>query len=127
MKLDIDCVRDVLLEFETFPFGCYTAFSFEKSISNYGVDNVEYTLAKLKEAGYINAETLMRPDGHPEFLGIYDITYAGHNFLSTIREPSVWEKLKGAVLNGGTASVKVVGDIALELAKLAVSKKLGLQ
>lgn len=127
MKLKIDCVRDVLLEFETFPFGCYTVYSFKKTLAKYTFDDVLYSLAKLKEAGFINADMFVGNDGQPDFLGIYDISYAGHDFLYTIREPSVWDKLSDAAQSGGTASLKLIGDFALEFAKLAIAKKLGMQ
>ena len=126
MKLNIDCVRDVLLEFEEFPIGNYNVSSFAKTVGKYGHENTLYTLAKLYEANYINGDIAADEGGYYHCLVIYDITFQGHEFLSTIREPNIWQRLKDATLEGGTASLKVIGDIALEVAKLAVSKKLGL-
>ena len=63
MKLEIDCVRDVLLELEKLPVDCHTSSTFSSSIDKYGSDNVEYTLAKLKEAQYINADIRLFPNG----------------------------------------------------------------
>lgn len=126
MKLNIDCVRDVLLEFEEFPMGNYNVSSFAKTVGKYGHENTLYALAKLYEANYINGDIAADEGGYYHCLVIYDITFYGHEFLSTIRHPNVWQRLKDATLDGGTASLKVIGDIALEVAKLAVSKKLGL-
>lgn len=127
MKLDIDCVRDVLLELEALPLDCHIVDSFRDSIAKHGVSNVEYTLAKLNDAGYINADIRLFPNGQYEYYGIYCMTFAGHEFLATVKQPSAWEQLKNASLSGGSASIKLIGDVALELAKIAISKKLGLQ
>lgn len=126
MKLDIDCVRDVLLELEELPIDCHTPVSFPKSNSVHGEENVEYTLAKLKEAGYINADIRQYPNGQYDFYGIYDLTFSGHEFLNSIRTPGVWTRLKGAAVEGGTAGLKLLGDIALEMLKESVKSKLGL-
>lgn len=47
MKLNIDCIRDVLLELETLPIGWYDITSFQNSVEKYGTDNVLYTLPPL--------------------------------------------------------------------------------
>lgn len=112
MKLDIDCVRDVLLEFEKLPLGCHTPYSFPKAIGKHGIQNVEYTLAKLGEAEYINAEIQQRPDGDLDFLGIYSITYPGHQFLENIRENKVWTKTKSIAGKVGSGSFALISQIA---------------
>lgn len=86
MKLNIDCVRDVLLEFEEFPMGNYNVSSFAKTVGKYGHENTLYTLAKLYEANYINGDIAADEGGYYHCLVIYDITFQGHEFLSTIRE-----------------------------------------
>lgn len=40
MKLNIDCVRDILLELETFPIGVYPVGSLKNSIANHGREPV---------------------------------------------------------------------------------------
>lgn len=112
MKLDIDCVRDVLLEFEDYPVDCYAIDDFPKTISKHGKDNVEYTFAKLKEAGYINADIKLFPDGQYEHYGIYDITFAGHQFLETIRDSKVWDQTKKIASNVGSRTFEVITQIA---------------
>ena len=112
MKLDIDCVRDVLLEFEELPLGCYTPYDFPKAVGKYGIQNTEYTLAKLDEAKYINAEIMQLPNGTLEFLGIYSITYPGHQFLENIRQNKVWTKTKAIAGKVGSGSFSLISQIA---------------
>lgn len=126
MKLDLNCVRDVLIELEEFPIGSYSNESFKKSIAEHGSENVLYALVKLSEAKYINAEYIRTMDGRPHIGGIFDLTFAGHEFLNSVRSPSVWERLKESTVDGGTACLKVVGDIAVEILKEIAKQKLHL-
>lgn len=126
MKLDINCVRDVLLELEKLPVACHTVDTFQDSIAKHGTENVEYTLAKLKEADYINADIRLFEVGQYDYYGIYCMTFSGHEFLASIKQPSVWEKLKDAATTGGATGIKLLGDIAVDLGKAMLSKKLGL-
>ncbi len=127
MKLDIDCVRDVLLELEKLPVDCHTVYTFQESIARHGVENVEYTLAKLSEANYIKANICLWESGEYDFNGIYCLTFAGHEFLASVKQPNVWDQLKTAATTGGSAGIKLLGDVALEIGKSVLCKKLGLE
>lgn len=126
MKLNTDCVRDVLLELESFPLGQYSVNSFVNTVSKYGLETTHYTLTKLAEAKYINAEYLQTMDGRIHLASVYDLTFAGHEFLSSVRSPGIWERLKDAASDGGTACVQVIGEIAVEILKEQIKQKIGL-
>ena len=126
MKLNADCVRSVLLELEEKPLDNYLPEDLSESVEKYGAENVEYTILKLQEAGYIHAGITRTLSGDYEIFGIFDITFQGHEFLNSIRSPSVWERLKDSTLEGGTACLKVVGDIAVEILKEVAKQKLNL-
>lgn len=112
MKLDIDCVRDVLLDLETFPIGCYTLYDFKDSLDKHGINNVLYTLSKLKEAGYINAEISCWESGSIDCYGVYNMTFTGHQFLETIRANKVWTKTQGILNQIGSHSFDLVKQVA---------------
>lgn len=112
MKLKIECVRDVMLELESFPIGCYNAASFEKSVAEHGEESVLYTLAKLVEAKYINAEYKRTIGGQPYINNVFDLTFAGHEFLETIRENKVWNKTKNILGKVGSGSFALVSQVA---------------
>ncbi|MBE6943834.1 MAG: DUF2513 domain-containing protein [Ruminococcaceae bacterium] len=126
MKLNIDCIRDTLLELEKLPVDCHTVYTFQKSIERHGIENVEYTLAKLQEADYIKADIRLHEAGRYDFYGIYCISFAGHEFLESVKQPSIWEKLKQATTTGSTAGVSMLKEIAVELGKEMLRKKFGL-
>lgn len=127
MVLDIDCIRDILLELESFKIGCYSINAFSESIKKHGKESVVYTLCKLAEAGFINStEPYRSSDGAPHIDFIYDMTFDGHEFLADIKPQSSWEKLSTAMSQGGSASVKAVGSVALDIGTELLKKKLGL-
>ena len=126
MKLDLGCVRSVLLELESFPIGYYQVSSFKDSVSMYGQENVLYTIVKLCEAGYINAKFARTLDGRPHIDSVFDMTFSGHEFLADIKPQSNWEKLSSALKSGGSASLKVVANVAIDLGTEVLKSKLGL-
>lgn len=127
MKLQLECVKDILEELEELPIGSHNLHTFQKSIDKYGEDDVIYTLAKLSEAEYINADVRRTMDGRPHIGGIFDLTFAGHEFLNSIRLPGTWERIKGAAGEGGTACLKAIGEVALELFKEHIRSQLSLK
>lgn len=52
MRLDIDCVRDVLMAVEQKGFGQSYTISNLHDLLDYSSDQIEYTCLKLSEAGY---------------------------------------------------------------------------
>lgn len=127
MKLDIECVRDVLLELETFPIGVYLVGSLKNSIANHGRENVEYTLVKLSEANYVNVQYCRMTNGSFLFDSILDITFQGHEFLEKIRSDTVWnQKLKPIFSSVGSASFEVISAVASNLLTSLISGKLNL-
>ncbi len=127
MKLNIDCVRDVLLELESFPMGSCSIESFENSISKYGRDDVTYTLMKLIEARYINAKYQRSITGDIRFMDFYDMTFQGHEFLEKIRSDTVWnQKLKPVFTAIGSMSLEAISSVANSAITSLVLTKLGL-
>ena len=121
MKLDMDCVRDILLECEDLPLDCHTPYSFQTSIARHGEDEVCYALAKLTEGNYINATVSRLPGGQYDFCGIYDMTFSGHQFLENVRDDKVWQKTKGVLKKAGSSSfglaMQVTSQILAEIVK----------
>lgn len=125
MKLEIECVRDVLLELEEFPVNCYTPCDFKKSIKQHGDAAVDYALAKLSEAGYIRADIRTLQNGQYDYYGIFDITFPGHQFLEKIRDNNVWSKTKAVTKTVGSAAFDVITQVATSIITEIISKQLG--
>lgn len=116
MKLNIDCVRDLLIECEKLPYestpSLDTFFKFEL-LAKYSPEEISYSMEKLYEAGFINFRTL-RVWGGPKFDGTFqDITWLGHEFLNKIRNDNIWNKTKEKVSETvGSASLEILGAVA---------------
>lgn len=127
MRLTPDCIRDVLLEFETFHMGAYKVEAFQNCLSRYGKEQTLYTLIKLYEGGYINGRLERSRDGQLITFQIYDITFQGHEFLEKIRSDTVWnQKLKPAFSSFGSMSLDVISNVSGAVITALVSSKLGL-
>ena len=128
MKLNIDCVRDILLELETFPIGVYPVRISQKILQPTTVEkNVEYTLVKLSEANYVNVQYCRMTNGSFLFDSILDITFQGHEFLEKIRSDTVWNgKVKPALSSIGSMSFDVISNVTSSVVSALVLGKLGL-
>ena len=113
MQLTPDCIRDVLLEFETFHMDVYKVDAFQNCLSRYGKEQTLYTLIKLFEGGYINGRLERSRDGQLITFQIYDITFQGHEFLEKIRSDTIWNNnVKPMLLSIGSKSLSLISDIA---------------
>lgn len=94
MKLNVDCIRAILLEVEKVPYGESLPFqTLVSALSDYSTDDISYSVLKLKEADYIEA-IILHADDTAIIYEITDITYNGHQFLETIRDAKVWKETK---------------------------------
>ena len=117
MKLNIDCIRNVLLELEKLPLGKVTFVSTLYEVLDYPESDILYSCVKLQEAGYIITVDIYRDCNYmPHIDGIIDITFKGHEFLSNIKIPSVWEKLSETLKKIPGASLSVISEIGKALA-----------
>lgn len=122
MKLNYDCVRDVLLELEktllcknldgAFVFETMDLEQLHSNLSNkkYSIEDIFYTIHNLEQAGYIRFEPL-KGDGQIVDCVVYDVTYEGHQFLQNIRPKKVWDKSKPVFKNLGTISIDIIKSV----------------
>ena len=113
MKLDLDCMRDTLLWLEDREYGeASDAGQMIAALSKYSADTVRYTVQKLNEAEFINADIYGMINGGIEF-SVKDITYNGHQFLADVRSPKLWQLCKSnfyffSFFDGITSSIRCV-------------------
>ena len=124
MKLNPDCMRDILLQIEQLPYGervypdqLYT------SLPNYSHEEIDYSILKMDEAGFINATIEHYLSGNIS-IEIHDISYNGHQFLDTVRSNKVWNVTKKVATDIGSTSVhaitKIATSVITEIIKQAV-------
>lgn len=113
MKLDINCVRDVLLYLEensTYE-NTIQLNDLHQTLSDYDDDIITYAVDKLAEANYINAKRAAFLDGSVEFL-IFSISYEGHKFLDNVRDDNVWETTKKKINKVSSVSLDILSQVA---------------
>ncbi|MDD3137573.1 MAG: DUF2513 domain-containing protein [Lachnospiraceae bacterium] len=125
MKLNIDCMRAVLLELEKVPFGEDLRINDLKlSLSDYSPDDVDYSCIMLDQAGYIDA--LIRSyESRSLVLLISDITFTGHQFLANIKNDNNWVKIKEKLQVVGSTSLDIVSQVAVGVATSVIRSSLG--
>lgn len=99
MRLNPDCVRDVLLAIESAEFGEHISTStLHRSLSQYTEDEIEYTCLILSDGNFLQVTTIQLPGQEmPGIKSIIRLTFQGHELIAKIRDPERWPKLKKAV------------------------------
>lgn len=126
MELNHDLVRFVLLSIEscndiTGP----TEDNFLELVKKYGNfkrNNIEYTVDKLHEAGFITGKVVWG-NNKPMWITPGNLTYEGHKFLDNVRDDSVWKETKRKAAVVGNASLSILSAVAANY----ISMKLGLK
>ncbi|OTN87558.1 hypothetical protein A5819_000004 [Enterococcus sp. 7E2_DIV0204] len=115
MKLNHDCIRDLMLSVEenlkideVLESSDLESFAF---FSKYSEEDIVYTILKLSEAHYLKVETQYGDDTLQTLL-ITDVTWSGHQFLDTIRDNKVWKNTKSIVSKFSSVSVTLLKEVA---------------
>lgn len=126
MKLNPDCVRDILLEIEaTTDLSHYQKFSpgsiTEERFSKYSEDELFYHMKQCELSGFLNGVSWDMSGG----CSILYLSPRGHQFLENIREDNNWNKTKKIAKNVGSSSLNVLTDIASKVVASLITAQLG--
>lgn len=126
MKLNHDCVRDVLLCIEeNLSYGYRINFSAVK-LKDYSQEDLLYTADKLLEAGFLNGSRENYVDLPIPEICITSITWNGHQFLDNIRDDGVWKNTKSVLSKFSSASLSLIGNIASQIITSMIQNQLGI-
>lgn len=128
MKLNPDCIRDILISVEEMDYGSmYTISKLHEKLPIYSEDELQYHCIQLLDGGFLNAKTI-NVIGYtgPQIWRIFDLTYQGHQFLADIRSDTAWNRTKEIAKNIGSESIHALTDIAVGVVTSAIQNKLGL-
>lgn len=121
MKLNPDCVRDILLVIEeqsnfeaSVDFDCRNLHGLEQ---NYTYDEVIYHLRQCKWSGFFSKSAFDALDG----FCVEDLSPKGHEFIENIRKDTVWNGVKSVAGKVGATSlsalVQISSNVVSELIK----------
>ncbi len=126
MKLDMDCVRDILLAVEDASFDERMTLEWlSEKLPDWSEEELHYACLKLEEGGLL---TLMTTDSHMFYLPgikvIISMTYQGHEFLANIKESTNWKKTKEIGGKIGAFGINMAGKIAEGVATAFLKQQL---
>lgn len=132
MRLNPDCLRDLLLEMEDATNGInlinYTLADTEiedisinfKCSTKYSATEIYYHLKQCEYSGFF-----IRPSWYLDNrFSILDISPEAHKFIENIRSQSRWEKVKSISGKIGSFSIDVLKQVAASLAIAGVNSLL---
>ena len=148
MQLNPDLIRDILLKAELGSFkilknndnyvnffkllkdkNTLKQFEEEKEkyqkpeeLLSYSNREIEYHTLFLKEAELI----VIKKNSITVTLEISDLTVAGHNFISNIRNDKNWNKIKEISNNVGSTSINTLIEISEKLISKLIDKEISL-
>lgn len=126
MKLNPDCVRDILLSIEE-ATSMEADFEYEEGrepaerLKKYEPSEVIYHFRQCKLSDYLYNPVM------DNFGGCFasDLTPSGHEFLADIRSNSVWSKTKETSEKVGADSIRAIKDIAVKVVAGLIKETLG--
>ena len=108
-------MRAVLLEMENMPLhGDLSMQKLKESLPKFSSDDIEYSILKLDEAGFITAH-IVNYDNGCIIMSVNDISYNGHQFLETIRDTKVWSQTKSICGKIGSFAIDVIAKVSAEV------------
>jgi hypothetical protein len=115
VKLNPDCIRDILITVENSEFGSHmTLEKLCEKLPNYTRDEIHYCCIKLNEAGMLEVLIVqMMRQTMPGIKTINDLTFEGHEFLADIKSDNAWNKTKSIAKNIGSFSIHALKDISV--------------
>ena len=122
MKLNPDCIRDILMDIEEISTintsWKYDSLSPSQRLLNYDRFEVAYHARYCYEANLISGFSI---GGNSESIYASDLTPKGHDFLSNIRENKIWNGVKAIAGKVGSSSldglIQISSNVVTELIK----------
>lgn len=141
MKLDPDCVRDLMLFCEehtyikTEEIGRYTAARYHvlyvdsmrhiPPLNKYDTGALIYHIIQLSESGYLATDFRFDPVEnfrHNALPAIYYVTPKGHEFIASIVGKAQWDKISKILRSLGSVSLTVIETVSKGIASAAIEQ-----
>lgn len=108
MKLKHELVREIMLYLEDNLTFDKEIMSSQITIPEYTSEEIQYTVNKLYEAGFLKCITF-KPY---KYKAILEITWNGHCFIDNIRDDNVWNHTKQKISKIASVSLPIINQIA---------------
>lgn len=122
MKRDMELVRSILLALEAVPEDEQVPNPLV--IDGYSEDSVGHHVHLMGEAGLLNTADITASCSTSDQALAFGITWAGHEFIDTMRSQEVWEQTKQAMKDAGGGGFSMMLDFGKKVAEGFMKKKL---
>lgn len=129
MKLNPDCVRDILIWLENNikvkndnSFEIKRLTDLNSGLPQYSEEEIYYVVYNLFQANLIEGRFLLLPSGSPKICEINNITWNGHQFLNNVRPKNIWDATKAGASKLGIMSISALNTLAMEISKAVVTR-----
>jgi Hypothetical protein (DUF2513) len=114
MKRDMDLVRELLLKLEAEPLDgdLYSVDPDGFGISDRTHEEIAYHMVLLIDGGLL--------DGERDLSGMFvarKLTWGGHDFLDSVRDPKIWRMTKEHAKKAGGFTIEILAGIAKGIIK----------
>jgi hypothetical protein len=94
----------------------------EIAVPGYDADQIDYHLSLICKAGFIDQGGVRPMSG----IGFRSLTWAGHDFLDSVRDPEIWAKTKEGAKKAGGFSLDLLSSLAKGLLKKKIEEHTGI-
>lgn len=114
MRMDYDVIRQILLNIESFPSDKKMT---EETLASGDLtpEVVAFHLDLLADAGYIERLSTRTMSSKYNNQIVLRMTFKGHEYLDTVREPKIWRETKSRLKTVGSATLEVIKSIATDI------------
>jgi len=125
VKRDFDLIRSILLDIEETSVPSQpTDYIFDFPDR----DAVAHSLELLVSQGLVSAKKYPTFDSHPADVYFAPaLTWAGHDFLDSVRDDEIWRKTKEGVSAAGGFTFDLMKQLAKGLVKTQIEKHTGVK
>lgn len=146
MKLNPDCIRDLMLYFEEQTklvstgslmfFGVVSAntiqqgSAFSDDLKQYSPEERVYHVIQLSDSGYIATNYRFDPEHNFTKLpipSVYYVTPKEHEFIASIRKPESWAKTSSILKKLGTLSLSIIESVSKGITEAAINASIAKQ
>lgn len=144
MKLNPDCIRDLMIFFEEktwveikndgrsnfahFHVLCPALIQEIEPLNKYSLEEILYHAIQLSESHYIVSDFSFQTaheDGRFQLSRVYYITPKGHELIASIRSDKSWKKVKTILAPLGSVSLAVIEAVASGVTSALIGKTTG--
>ncbi|TBW32844.1 DUF2513 domain-containing protein [Siculibacillus lacustris] len=128
MQRDMDLIRELLLKLEALPLPSGANMYLqpedeEVAVPEHSADQIAYHLDLIQNAGFLE-QSRSNPARGIMFCGL---SWAGHDFLDSVRNPETWAKTKKGALAAGGWTADILKDLAKGFIKKQIEEYTGVK